>query len=307
VRTGRVAVLGPGGIGGMLAALLARGGYDVVCVARDHTAKVIAERGITLRSNMFGTFTVPVAATSRLDVPVDLCLVTVKAGELEDALDRLPADAVLGSRVVPFLNGLDHIALLRRRFQEAIISPATIQVEAVRVEPGVIEHSSPFARVGLCDETPVADALAAVGLTVIRHDSEIELLWDKLARLAPLALITAYARAPIGPARRDHGHLLDDVVREVSSVALADGASVDEREVRGFLAGLPDAMTSSLHRDVEARRIGELDAIGGAVVRAARRHALRVPATERVVDEIRAAVASAPAGADRSGPTSSAP
>jgi 2-dehydropantoate 2-reductase len=104
-------------------------------------------------------------------------------------------------------------------------------------------------------------------------------------------LVTAYARVPIGPARRQHGHLLDGVVHEVSSVALADGAAVDELQVQSFLAGLPDAMTSSLHRDVEAGRIGELDAIGGAVVRAARRHAMPVPATERVVDAIAAAVA----------------
>jgi 2-dehydropantoate 2-reductase len=291
VTKGRVAVLGPGGVGGLLAALLARGGYDVVCVARDDTAQALAKRGISLHSNMFGTFNVPVAASSLLAQPVDMCLVTVKAGGLERALDRLPADAVGGGYVVPFLNGLDHVGVLRRQFPDAMVRPATIQVEAVRVEPGVIQHASPFARVGLCDAPPVADALAGVGLAVVSQDDEVELLWDKLARLAPLALITAYARIPIGPARRQHAHLLDDVVHEVSSVALADGAAVDEREVQAFLAALPDAMTSSLHRDVEAGRIGELDAIGGAVVRAARRHAMRVPATERVVDQIAAALA----------------
>jgi 2-dehydropantoate 2-reductase len=288
---GRVAVLGPGGVGGLLAALLARSGYDVVCVAGDDTARVLAERGLSLRSSMFGTFSVPVAASSLLVDPVDMCLVTVKAGDLERALDRLPAAAVGGGDVVPFLNGLDHVAVLRQRYPGARVSPATIQVEAVRVAPGVIEHTSPFARVGIADAPPVADALAGVGLTVVRHDDEVELLWDKLARLAPLALITAYARVPIGPARHQHTELLDGVVSEVSRVALADGAAVDEREVRGFLAALPDAMTSSLHRDVEAGRLGELDAIGGAVVRAARRHAVPVPVTERVVETIASSVA----------------
>jgi 2-dehydropantoate 2-reductase len=291
VTKARVAVLGPGGVGGLLAGLLARGGHEVVCVAGDDTAQALEERGLTLRSTMFGTFSVPVASSSLLVEPVDICLVTVKAGDLERALDRLPADAVGGGYVVPFLNGLDHVAVLRQRYPEARVRPATIQVEAVRVEPGVIQHTSPFARVGLCDAPPVADALATVGLTVVRYDDELELLWDKLARLAPLALVTAYARVPIGPARRQHGDLLDGVVHEVSSVALADGATVDELQVQAFLAGLPDAMTSSLHRDVEAGRIGELDAIGGAVVRAARRHAMPVPATERVVDAIAAAVA----------------
>jgi 2-dehydropantoate 2-reductase len=290
VTKGRVAVLGPGGVGGLLAALLARDGYDVVCVARDHTAQALTERGLSLRSNMFGTFTAPVLGASRLTHPVDMCIVTVKAPELEPALDRLPPGIVGGCRVVPFLNGLDHVALLRRHYPDAVVTPATIQVEAVRVGPGVIQHTSPFARVGLCDAAPVAETFTQVGLTVVEHDDEVGLLWDKLARLAPLALVTAYARLPIGPARRQHARLLDDVVQEVSSVALADGAAVDRREVHAFLAGLPDAMTSSLHRDVDAGRAGELDAIGGAVVRAARRHAVRVPATERVVAQIAAAV-----------------
>ena len=50
----RVAVLGPGGVGGLLAAALARAGTEVVVVARDSTAAVIEERGLRVQSVKFG-------------------------------------------------------------------------------------------------------------------------------------------------------------------------------------------------------------------------------------------------------------
>jgi 2-dehydropantoate 2-reductase len=46
-------------------------------------------------------------------------------------------------------------------------------------------------------------------------------------------------------------------------------------------------MRSSMQRDAAAGRPIELDAIGGAVVRAATRHGIAVPVTARYVDELR--------------------
>jgi 2-dehydropantoate 2-reductase len=46
-------------------------------------------------------------------------------------------------------------------------------------------------------------------------------------------------------------------------------------------------MKSSMQRDAEANRPTELDAIGGAVLRAARRHGIDTPVTTRLVDELR--------------------
>ena len=47
-------------------------------------------------------------------------------------------------------------------------------------------------------------------------------------------------------------------------------------------------MKSSMQRDAEANRPTELDAIGGAVLRAAGRHGIDTPVTARLVDELRA-------------------
>jgi len=87
-------------VGGLLAGLLARRGDIVTCLAGDKTATALRTQGITVRSDRFGTFTVPVGAATVLDEPVDACFVTVKATQLESALDRVPAKAPANALVV---------------------------------------------------------------------------------------------------------------------------------------------------------------------------------------------------------------
>ena len=89
-----VAVLGPGGVGGLLAALLARGGNFVEVLASEGTARAIAERGLRIESRRFGDFRISVQSEIRLQSPVDACLVAVKNTQLAQALQRLPADVL---------------------------------------------------------------------------------------------------------------------------------------------------------------------------------------------------------------------
>jgi 2-dehydropantoate 2-reductase len=120
---GRFAVLGPGGVGGLLAALLARSGATVVCLARGSTAQSIATAGIRVESAQVGASVAPLAAAERLSEPVDVCLVTLKATQLAGALDRLQPDVVGSALIVPLLNGVDHVELLRQHYPDATVVP----------------------------------------------------------------------------------------------------------------------------------------------------------------------------------------
>jgi 2-dehydropantoate 2-reductase len=288
----RVAVLGPGGVGGLLAALLSRAGDSVVVLAGESTAQAIAERGIRVESARFGDFHVTVDSAVRLQTPVDACLITVKATQLEQALERMPAEAVGGALVVPFLNGIDHVKLLRNRF--ASVAAGTIRVEVARVEPGVIRNTSPFAAVELATSAAAKDGvetlaahLRATGLDVKVRDDETPMLWDKLVLLAPLALLTTQARANVGEIR---AHRRDDavaIILEVAAVARAEGATLDADAVMRLLDTVPAGMESSMQRDQAAGLPLELDAIGGAVLRHAARAGIAAPVTTRYVEELR--------------------
>jgi 2-dehydropantoate 2-reductase len=78
VPDGQLAVLGPGGVGGLLGALLTRAGATVTCLAGHSTVAVLSRDGIRVESEHFGDFTVPVRAVEQLADPVDVVLVTVK-------------------------------------------------------------------------------------------------------------------------------------------------------------------------------------------------------------------------------------
>ncbi|AVH58980.1 MULTISPECIES: ketopantoate reductase family protein [Streptomyces] len=286
-----IAVLGPGGVGGLLAALLARTGHRVICLAAEETVRVLATDGISVRSGPFGDFTARVEADTELREPVDACLIAVKATALDAALERLPAKA-LGDDglVVPFLNGVEHPAALRERYRPEQVAPAAIRVESTRLAPGVIEHGSPFAEIDLTGDTvprdrldALAGALEGAGARVRVTDDEARTLWAKMSFLAPFALLTTRYGLPLGDVRTLHREELTALVEETAAVSRASGAPVDPAAALARYDAFPPGTKSSMQRDAEAGRPLELDAIGGALLRAADRHGVAVPVARELV------------------------
>ncbi|MET9294275.1 2-dehydropantoate 2-reductase [Streptomyces sp. NPDC003077] len=292
-RPGTIAVLGPGGVGGLLAALLARAGHRVICLAGERTVEALRQDGVRVRSATFGEFTARVDADTELREPVDACLIAVKQTALASALERVPPAALGDGLVVPLLNGIEHPAALRRHYRPDLVAPGVIRVESTRVAPGVIEHGSPFADVELTGATverkrldELADLLTAAGIrTQVRAD-EITALWAKLALLAPLALLTTRYGLTVGGVRTERGAELRALLDETAAVGRACGAPVDPASVLRLYETFPAATKSSMQRDAEAGRPLELDAIGGALLRAAARHDVPVPVATSLVRDL---------------------
>src|SRR5438105_1679812 len=200
----RHAILGAGGVGGLVGGGLAHAGSDVLLLLtkRSHAEYPGALR---VQSGALGDFEVEVDASTLLDRPVDALWVAVKATELEPALTLAPPEAVGHALVVPLLNGVDHVALLRDRYGIRVVA-ASIAVESERVGPGHVVQPWPFAIVNVAP-APGAEALVeelkAAGFTASVGQSEAQVLWTKLATLAPLALGTSSVQRPIGVVRAE--------------------------------------------------------------------------------------------------------
>lgn len=290
-----VAVLGPGGIGGLLAGLLSRAGHRVICLAGETTAATLRTDGVRVRSGLFGDFTARVDADTALREPVDACLVAVKHTSLDAALDRVPPTALGDALLVPFLNGVEHPATLRARYRPDLVAPAVIRVESTRVAAGVIEHGSPFAEIDLTGEgvdrtrlDSLAQALDTAGPATRVLDDETATLWAKMSFLAPFALLTTRYGLPLGDVRTRHRDELTALVAETAAVSRASGGPADPAQALARYDAFPPLTKSSMQRDAEAGRPLELDAIGGALLRAAERHGVSVPVTARVVRELAA-------------------
>ena len=282
----RHAIIGGGGVGGLIGACLAHAGASVTLVVRPETLPQYPKQ-LRLESP-FGNFTVDVAVAAEVP-PADVLWITVKATQFESALAALKnPDAVRG--IVPLLNGIDHIAMLREKCGADRVIPATIAVETERVSPGHIVHRSPFARLNVLSAgrallADTLDQLQTMGFACRFIDDEPTLMWGKLVFLAPFALCTTAADKTVGEVMADPEwrNLGVSCVREACAVGAAEGARVNAEAVLAGVQGMPGGMRSSMQKDVEQHKAPELDAIAGPILRGAQRHGIEVPATKKLV------------------------
>jgi len=195
-----------------------------------------------------------------------------------------PADQVGEAVVIPLLNGIDHVSLLRARYRN--VAAGAVRVESERLSPTLIRQSSPFLRVELAGAETAQAELRRAGIECIARDDELLLLWDKLAFLAPIALVTSALDAPLGTAREDPRFV--GCREEAVAVARAEGAQVDGDALRKLQEGAPASMQSSMQKDIVARREPELDAIAGPILRGGQQHGLATESTQQLADQIRA-------------------
>jgi 2-dehydropantoate 2-reductase len=268
-------VLGPGAVGATLAVPLAEAGLDVVCIGRPDTAAAITSQGLSVRHGSDVRRVRP-RAVEELDEPVELLLVTVKTTGLEDALARIKSTPAV---VLPLLNGLEHVDTIRRRLDGRVLAGSIGKLEAYRASPTEVVQTTAAPLITIFPDDAAADLLREAGLEVRGGESERAVLWEKTARLAPLAAATAITQQTLGELRGDNAwrSTLEAAVAEACAIAAADGVILNEAAQWEILDTMPTSVTTSTARDAAAGRPTELDAILGAVVRAATRLDVRAP------------------------------
>jgi 2-dehydropantoate 2-reductase len=288
----RHAILGAGGVGGLIGVALAKSGESVTLILRPEALKDYPAE-LSLESPL-GTFSVPVARAAAVAEPYDVLWITVKATQLDAALRSVTVDSSQIGAVVPLLNGMDHVAMLRKRFGHDRVVPASIGVEAERAAPGKIIHRGMSVRIGIASMgesrlATTAEEFRKFGFTCQFVPDEMKILWTKLSFLAPFALTTTAAGMTIGEVNSDPAwrKRLEAVAREVAAVGTASGTPLDAAAVIQFFDKTAPAGRSSMQKDVAAGNPPELDGIAGPVLRLAEEHGINVPVTRELVSMIR--------------------
>jgi 2-dehydropantoate 2-reductase len=290
-------VIGAGGVGGYFGARYADAGHDVSFLARGANLAALRERGITIRSPR-GDLAIPVDATDEPETigRCDVVLLTVKGYAIDAALPA--TEAMLGpdSWVAVLQNGgpgpSERVAAVVGA-ERTVAGAAYISCHMR--EPGVLEHHSALAGVGLGEMTggpserleEFARVTRPAGIDVeIAADSRV-LLWTKFAFICGLAGATASTGYPIGEVRATPSGraMLRGLVSEAASVARAEGVALPadyEGSTLQLLETLDGGMRSSLHEDLVHGRPSELESLHGEIVRRAARLGLPVPVTATV-------------------------
>ena len=286
----RHAILGPGGVGGLIGACLAQSGDSVTLVVRPESLAVYPEQ-LAARKPVWQF---QCAGCARVGSSTRRCSLDHREGHATGAgADGAASPRISQQRIVPLLNGIDHLALLRSRYGAAHVIAATIAVETERLAPGHIVHRSPFARLNVSSAGHALlggtiEHLQQLGFECQFIDHEPTLMWSKLVFLAAFALTTTASDKTTGEILADPGwrQLGLSCIREAAAVAVAEGAKIDADAVIASVMKMPGNMRSSMQKDVEHSKIPELDAIAGPILRGAQRHGIDVPATKKLVADV---------------------
>ena len=220
-----------------------------------------------------------------------LLLVTVKAPQLEEALERVDPDAVDEGVVIPLLNGLEHMEPLRERFDGRVAAGSISRFEAYRAGRVQIVEKTPRALVTIAsDDLPGQRGRARAELaSAARIDVGSVRARSACSGTRPHGspcsrAATALTRKSVGELRADPEWRprIEDAIDEACAIAAADGVALHAlRPVDDHRRDGRRNLTTSAARDVAAGRPSELDAIAGAVVRAGERLGVPVPGADR--------------------------
>ncbi|HKM47684.1 MAG TPA: ketopantoate reductase family protein [Terriglobales bacterium] len=284
------AILGAGAIGGLVGAVLSSLGEDVKVIVRPEKLPGYPQSLVLERPS--GSLTAPAKAVASLTTPVDVLWIATKTYQLQAALEAVQ---LAPGWLLPLLNGVDHVAVLRARFGRDRVVPATIAVEAERTAPGRFIQRSPFVLLNLASSGEpllgtIIGQMGKLGFTCQFIPNEQTLLWGKLSFLAPFALTTSASGMNLGEilANPDWKQKLHSAIAETCAVANASGAELDAQRVRTGFDSAPPAMRSSMQKDLAAGRQLELDDIGGPIVRGGERFGIDVSTTVKLIATIRA-------------------
>ncbi len=296
----RIAVVGVGGVGGLLAGLLGRAGRDeVVLVARGEALAAVRARGLEVEVPG-GTFMSRPALAVEDPAeagPCDAVLVAVKAWQVAGLAPRLAPLLTGGGVVVPLQNGVEAADRLAAALPPAQVAGGVIWVYAWSEGPGRVKQIGAAPRL-VMGERPgaplgarlevLAAALAAAGVKAELAPDVAAAAWEKALLIGTLGLVGAVTRAPAGAIRDtpETRALLAGLMAEVAAVARARGVALAGDVVArtlAFVDGVPADATASMQRDLAAGRPSELDDQPGAIVRAARAAGVAAPLHEALV------------------------
>jgi len=280
-------IVGTGALGTLFAARLAQAGNQVTVLGTWKNAiAALNQAGARLVTASGEELRFPVRAT---DDPadcsdVDVALVLVKAWQTEKVAEKLTRCLPPTALAVTLQNGLGNKETLMRSLGSERVALGVSTYGATLLGPGLARSGGE----GLLSleahphSGEIQRLLSGAGFRVEIVPDAKTLAWGKLVINAAINPLTALLRVPNGkllerPAAR---LVMSALAREVAAVATAEGVKLpfgDPVTAAEEVARKTAVNRSSMLQDVKRGAPTEIDAICGAVVRAARERGIAAP------------------------------
>jgi 2-dehydropantoate 2-reductase len=278
-----IVVIGPGAVGGTVAAHLARVQPEVSVAARTpfDVLEVESDAGVLRESPT--VLTDPIGARA-----VDWVLVATKAYDA-DAVEPWLSRLTSATTTVAILqNGVEHVDRFAPFVPREQLLPVVVDIPADRSAPGrIVQHGAADLIVADTERgRAFVDLFAGTGIHAYTVESLPTAMWRKLMVNAPGAINAVTLQPRLDLSRPDVERLVRSTMQEVVEVGRAEGAQLSENDAEAIVAALARSSgghLNSLHADRLAGRPMEIDARNGAVVRFGRKHGIATPVNEALV------------------------
>lgn len=303
-------IVGAGGTGGAFGARLIEAGRDVTFLVRERRKSELDHDGLVFRDPQRQS-TLSVTAVTSLDTtdaPFDLVIFAVKAPGLAASIETARAGIGPNTRIIPFLNGLDHIDTLEAAFPGQVLGGivkivATLEAATPESPVATVVQMTPLSTmiIGSLDGSTVREDIVE-NLTVpgikLQIDNNIQArLWEKWAFIAAAGVECCLFRSNVGAIMAAGGHeAILRIISETEQVAAAAGYPVSAQSHDASVAMLTEegsAFTSSLYRDLLAGNPAEAEHILGALAVRARELGVPTPLLDLTLIQVRAGVLAA--------------
>jgi 2-dehydropantoate 2-reductase len=290
----KVAVVGAGAMGCLYGAALHRGGAEVVLVDvnADHLA-AINTNGLELDTRAgVERLPLPGRRPEEMQEPLDLILLFTKTFHTDTALEGVAAAIGPGTFVLTLQNGLGNDQAVARHVARDKVIAGVSTLPSDLAGPGrVRSHGEGGSQIypafggdpAFAQE--VADILTAGGLpTTLAPDIQAA-IWGKAIFNATMNTLCALTRRTPGflGAHEESRALIHAAVEEGVAAAHACGVAADGAKIHALTqVSVTDHADheASMLQDVKAGRRTEVDAIAGAIVRAAAAKGVACPVLE---------------------------
>jgi len=270
----RILLIGPGAVGGSVAAWHCEAGHDVTLAVRTGFSSLTVETpgGRILRSQP------KILSQPSGPIEADWVLVAVKTYDSAAAAPWL-SEVADPAPVAILQNGVEHVSRFSEWLPKELILPVMVDIPAEREAPGVIRQRGkgmvrvPAGQLGRA----FVQLFAGTELDVAEVEDFTTTLWRKLC-INVAGAVSALTDQPGGVAWSEPGaEVMRALVRECVAVGNAEGAKLDgsiAQAVVDHYRKAPRDAINSLHADRRAGRRMEWDARNGVVSRLGRAHGI---------------------------------
>lgn len=287
----RILVVGAGAVGGYFGGRLAEVGADIAFAVRPERLAEYERTGLSIVSPL-GDVALSPKFVAVPDVPfvADIVVLACKAHGLMEAAEVATRAMDPRSRILPLLNGVDHLDTLNALFGRDRVLGGLAHIGATIGAKGEVHHLNTLNIIrfgtqdGKQDDACCQLEAAFTGTPVASGQSAVILqeMWDKFVFVATLAGVTCLMRASVGviASAQGGGGFISAMLDEATAIATAEGHAPDAEQLSTYRTQLLDPAsrsTSSMLRDTLRGARTEADHILASMTRRATRHGLSVP------------------------------